>query len=118
MLKANVEFKVKEVGNPDLSAKVIAKNIVDGLKRGMKHRMLMGMEMEKAMAAGAKGVKVWVSGDFGSPKHSRTDKASKGFVPLQTLRADIDYANEIAKLPYGVLGIKVWIYRGEIFDKQ
>ena len=114
MLQTKVDFKVKEITNPDKSAKMIAKTIAEGMKRGLKHRVLMSKEIQKAIAAGAKGIKIWVSGDFASPKHSRVDKASDGYVPLQTLRADIDYAEATTKIKNaGKHGIKVWVNLGE-----
>ena len=114
VLKTTVDFKVKDLKKPELSAQLIAETIADGMKRGLKHRILASSEMDKAMSAGAKGVRIWISGDFRSPKHSRTDKFSKGFVPIQTLRADIDYAKvETLIRGAGKHGIKVWVNLGE-----
>lgn len=117
MLKTKVDFKVKEIANPDTSAKIIARTIAEAMRRGLKHRVLMSKEVEKAMTAGAKGIKIWVAGDFASPKHSRVDKVSQGYVPLQTLRTDVDYAEATTKIKNaGNHGIKVWVNHGEKTD--
>ncbi len=107
-----IEIKINEVKKPDMSARVIARNIVEGMERRRSPKRLMVTERDKAMTAGAKGIKIWISGDFGVPKQSRTIKIDEGMVPLQTLRADVDYASEFAQVRNaGLHGIKVWVYR-------
>ena len=92
--------------------------IAEGLEKRMPHRRVMKQTVEKVMAnRDVKGVRIRISGRLGGADMARAEQVRKGRVPLQTLRSDIDYASEYAMIPQGKLGIKVWIYRGEIFDK-
>jgi small subunit ribosomal protein S3 len=110
--KGEIDIKINEVKKPDMSAHVIARNIVEGMERRKSPKKLMLTEKDKAMAAGAKGVKIWISGTFGVPKQSRIIKLEEGIVPLQTIRADIDFAMDTAAVrSAGNHGIKVWVYR-------
>lgn len=112
--QAPIDLKIHEVKKPDTSARVIARTIVEGMERRRSPKRLMVTEKEKAMNAGAKGIKIWISGDFGVPKQSRTLKVEEGEVPLQTLRAGIDYASEAAQVRNaGLHGVKVWVFCGE-----
>lgn len=114
MTKMDVEVKIREVKKADISARIIARGIADGIERRQPSKLLVASAKEKAMMAGAKGVRIWVSGRINNASQARTIKANAGSVPAQTLRADIDYAQEVAKtLDAGLMGIKVWIYKGE-----
>lgn len=109
-----IEIKINEIKKAEMSARVIARNIVEGMERRRSPKRLMVTERDKAMTAGAKGIKIWISGDFGVPKQSRTIKLEEGVVPLQTIRANVDFASEAARVRNaGLHGIKVWVYRGE-----
>lgn len=112
--KARVELKVEEVKKPDLSAKLVVEKIISQLLARYPHRRAVTQAMEKVMAAGAKGVKIQLSGRIGGAEISRSEKYFQGSVPTQTLRANIDYFEAPAKTRSGYVGIKVWIYKGEI----
>jgi small subunit ribosomal protein S3 len=117
MVKQDVEIKIREVSKADLSARVLARNIADGIERRHPSKLLMISAKEKAVSAGAKGVKIWVSGRINNASQARTIKVSYGSVPAQTLRADIDYAEETAEtIDAGLMGVKVWIYKGDKVD--
>lgn len=113
-----VHVDVKEVEQPDLDAKLIAENIVSQLERRIYHSRAMKRAVRQAMRAGAEGIKVMCSGRLGGSEMSRRDWMREGRVPLQTLRADIDYAQEEARTTYGRIGVKVWVYKGEILPGQ
>lgn len=109
-----VDLKIREVRKADLSARIVARSIADGIERRQPSKLLVASATEKVMAAGAKGLKIWVSGRINNASQARTVKATAGSVPAQTLRADVDYAHEVAHtIDAGLMGIKVWIYRGE-----
>ncbi len=112
--KARVELKVEEVKKPDLSAKLIVERIISQILARYPHRRAVMQAMEKVMAAGAKGVKIQLSGRVGGAEISRSEKYFQGSVPTQTLRANIDYFEAPAKTRSGYVGVKVWIYKGEI----
>ena len=112
-----IDIEVKEVKNPDLSAQVVLKRIIAGLKKRIPHRRIVNKAMEQVMASGAQGVKIILSGRIGGAEISRTEKYSLGKVPTQTLRAHIDYAEEPALTRSGYVGVKVYIYKGEITRK-
>jgi small subunit ribosomal protein S3 len=114
MTQKEVEVKIKEVKKADLSARIIARGIVDGIERRQPSKLLMASAKEKAMMAGAKGIRIWVSGRINNASQARTVKLNAGSVPAQTLKADIDYALEVAQtMDAGLMGVKVWIYRGD-----
>ncbi len=114
MVKADVEIKVNEVKKPELSANVIARSIADGIEKRQAPKKLMAIEKEKARQAGAKGIRIMVSGRIGGAEIARSIVAQDGPVPLQTLKADIDYAEEVASTANaGLMGVKVWVYKGE-----
>ena len=97
----------------DISASIIARGIADGIERRQPSKLLVQSAKEKAMMAGAKGLRIWVSGRINNASQARTVKVTAGSVPAQTLKADIDYAEETAKtIDAGLMGIKVWIYKG------
>ena len=119
--KAGQEVKVdiKEVRSPESNATLVAQMIADGLEKRLPFRRVTKQIVEKVMAnRDVFGVKVELSGRLGGASMARQEKIKKGRIPLQTLRADVDFAKYEARLPYGGIGIKVWIYRGEIFSKK
>lgn len=120
-LKAPKEFKldVEEVKSPESNAAIMAYMIAEGLEKRLPFRRVMKQSMEKVMAnRDVKGVKVYLGGRLGGADMARAEELKKGQIPLQTFRADIDFAREKAHMTYGDIGIKVWIYKGEIFQKQ
>ncbi|MDQ3008502.1 MAG: 30S ribosomal protein S3 [bacterium] len=112
--KVRVELKVEEVKKPDLSAKLVAERIADQLIKRYPHRRAISQAMEKVMNAGAGGVKITLSGRIGGAEIARSEKSFEGKVPTQTLRANIDYFHAPARTRSGYVGIKVWIYRGDV----
>jgi small subunit ribosomal protein S3 len=111
-LKMEVELKIKEVKKPDLSAAIIARNIADGIERRQPSKLLIAAAREKAMLAGAKGVKIVVGGRINNNAQARQQKDGAGPVPLQMLKANIDYAEATAETTEaGLYGIKVWVYK-------
>ena len=114
-----VRLDVEEVRSPESLAPVVAYMVAEGLEKRMPFRRVLKQSVEKVMAnRDVEGVRITLAGRLGGAEMSRTEKIKKGRVPLQTLRADIDFAREVAYLPYGVLGVKVWIYRGDIFSEK
>ena len=117
ILQAKIDLTVNEVASPDLSARIVARRIADAIEHRALPKIAVAKEVEKVKAAGAKGVKVWVSGCISGATIARTEKVEWGSIPLQTLRADIDFAREAAQtVGFGIHGIKVWIYKGEKTD--
>ena len=112
-----IDLEVKEIKSPNLDARLVAENIADQLVKRISYRRAMQRAIQQGMQAGAEGVKVMVSGRLGGAEMSRSVWLREGRVPLQTLRADIDYAQTEALTTYGQLGIKVWIYKGEIMPE-
>jgi small subunit ribosomal protein S3 len=112
--KVRVELKVEEVKKPDLSAKLVAERIADQLIKRYPHRRAVNQALEKVMGAGAQGVKIALSGRIGGAEIGRAEKYFQGKVPTQTLRANIDYYQSPARTRSGYVGIKVWIYKGEV----
>lgn len=111
--KRKVELDVKEVKDPELQAILILNRLKDQLEKRYPHRRAVSQAISRVMAAGAKGVKIVLSGRIAGAEIGRTEKYEEGTVPTQTLRADIDYAQQPALTKSGYIGIKVWIYRGE-----
>lgn len=112
--KVKIDLKVEEVTQPDLSAKLVAERISGQLAKRFPHRRAVNQALERVMQAGAKGVKISLSGRIGGAEIGRTEKYFQGSVPTQTLRADIDYHHEPAHTRSGYVGIKVWIHKGEM----
>jgi len=108
-----IDLEVKEVKSPDLSAQLICQRIINQLAKRYPHRRAVAQAMEKVMNSGAKGIKIVLAGRIGGSEISRTEKYSQGSIPLQTLRADIDYAENPSLTKLGYVGVKVWIYLGE-----
>lgn len=114
------QLDIQEVKSPESRARIVAHMIVESLEKRLPYRRVLKQILDKVMAnRDVLGARVVLSGRLGGTDIARTERASAGRLPLQTLRADIDFARERAHLPYGDIGIKVWIYRGEIFaDKE
>lgn len=110
---SKLELAIEEVKNPELSATLICQSIIQQLEKRFPHRRVIAKTLEKVMTAGAKGIKIVLAGRIGGAEIGRTEKYSQGKIPLQTIRADIDYAEEPALLKSGYIGVKVWLYRGE-----
>jgi small subunit ribosomal protein S3 len=114
---AEPSLNVYEIKKPDLEAVLVAEGIKQKLERRVPFRRAMKNAIASSIKAGAKGIKVQVSGRLGGADMSRVERYHEGRVPLHTLRADIDYGTAEALTTYGITGIKVWIFRGEILDK-
>ncbi|MBI2521300.1 MAG: 30S ribosomal protein S3 [Bdellovibrio sp.] len=114
--KGNVIFNIAEVKRPDADAKLIAENIAQQLEKRVAFRRAMKKVMQAAFRAGVKGIKVKVSGRLGGADMARVEGYSERKVPLHTLRADIDYNVATAQTTYGAIGVKVWVYKGEIYQ--
>ena len=113
-----VSLNIKEVKKPELNAYLVAENIAQQLVKRISYRRAMKRAMQSALRLGAKGIKVSISGRLGGNEIARTEWLREGSIPSHTLRADIDYAEAEALTTYGIIGIKVWIYKGEIFTKE
>ena len=114
-----IQIEIEDVRNPEADAGIVAASVVEGLERRMPFRRLLKQAVEKSMVnKEVEGVKIAISGRLNGAEMSRKEYLKRGQIPLQTLRADIDYREDRARLPYGVIGVKVWIYRGELFEKE
>ena len=109
-----IDLEIKEIKNPDLDAYLVAQNIAGQLERRVSYRRALKRAMQQAMRQGAEGIKVAVGGRLSGAEMARSVWMREGQVPLQTLRADIDFARAEALTTYGILGIKVWVYKGEV----
>ncbi|MDO8514291.1 MAG: 30S ribosomal protein S3 [bacterium] len=117
--RKTVRLDIEEVRSPESQSPVVAYMVAEGLEKRQTFRRVLKQTVEKVMAnRDVEGVKIAIAGRLGGAEMSRTEEIKRGRVPLQTMRADIDFAREQAYLPYGVVGVKVWIYRGDIFDKE
>jgi small subunit ribosomal protein S3 len=112
-----VSVDVQEVGQPELDAKLVAENVVSQLERRISHSRAMKRAVQATMRSGAQGIKVMCKGRLHGAEMARQAWEREGQVPLQTLRADIDYAQEEAHTTYGRIGVKVWIYKGEVLPE-
>ena len=113
-----VVLNIKEVKKPETNSYLVAENIAQQLVKRVSYRRAMKRAMQSALRLGARGIKVSISGRLGGNEIARTEWLREGSIPSHTLRADIDYAEAEALTTYGILGIKVWIYKGEIFTKE
>lgn len=114
-----IKIDIEEVKSPESNAAIVVQMIAEGLEKRMPFRRVMKQMVEKVMAnRDVKGVKIYLGGRLAGADMARSESLKKGQIPLQTFRADIDYAMGRATIPQGDLGIKVWIYKGEIFDKD
>jgi small subunit ribosomal protein S3 len=125
-IKANVEnlinksviINIVEVKHPDTNAQLVAENIAAQLERRISFRRAMKQVMQRAMKLGIKGIKTACSGRLRGAEIARTEQYHEGTIPLQTLRADIDYGFAEANTTYGIIGVKVWIYKGEVLNEN
>lgn len=113
-----VQINIEEIRKPDLDAKLVAQNVAQQLERRVMFRRAMKRVVQNAMRQGAEGVKVQIGGRLGGAEIARTEWYREGRVPLHTLRADIDYATYEAVTTYGILGVKVWIFKGEVIGSD
>ena len=118
MIGKDVNLNIVEVKNIDTDAQLVAESICNQLERIISFRRSMKQAMQKAMKAGALGIKTSVSGRLGGADMARTEFYKEGTIPLQTLRADIDYGFYEANTTYGKIGVKVWIYKGEVLPEK
>ncbi|MDE5860347.1 MAG: 30S ribosomal protein S3 [Oscillospiraceae bacterium] len=114
MMKKSVAINIVEVKSPDMNAQLVAENIAAQLENRISYRRAMKQAIGRSMKLGAKGIKVMVSGRIGGAEIARSESYHEGTIPLQTIRADIDYGFAEAATTYGRIGVKVWIYKGEI----
>lgn len=117
LVNEEIQVSIIEVKNPDLNAQLVADNIASQIENRGSYRMAQKRAIRNTMKAGAKGIKTLVSGRLGGADIARGEGYSEGTIPLHTLRADIDYATAEADTTYGKIGVKVWIYKGEILSK-
>lgn len=114
-----LHIDIIEIRSPESNAAIVAGMIVEGMEKRLPFRRVMKQTIDKSMAnRDVKGVRIAVSGMLGAASMSRKEELKKGRIPLQTLRADIDYAQDEASLPLGKIGVKVWIYRGDVFEER
>ncbi len=116
--KPDININIKEIKNPNLSAELVAQSIVADLEKRIPFRRVIKQAVERVKKSGAQGVKVMVAGRLNGVEIARTEHIAEGNLPLHTLRADIDYAFRPANTIYGVIGVKVWIYKGEVFNNN
>ena len=115
----HIAIDVQEVRSPESDAAIVAQMVRSGLERRFPYRRTLKQTVDKVMAnRDVKGVRISIAGRLGGADMSRQEQVKKGPSPLQTFRADVDFARETAGLPYGAIGVQVWIYRGEIFDND
>jgi len=117
MIKKPVSLSIVEVKNPDINAQLVAESIASQLEKRISFRRAMKSAMSRAMRQGVKGIKVMVSGRLGGAEIARSESYHEGTIPLQTLRADIEYGFAEADTTYGKIGVKVWIYKGEVLSQ-
>lgn len=118
MIGKKISLNIVEIKNIDTEAQIVAEAIASALEKRISFRKAMKQAMFKTMKAGAQGIKTQVSGRLGGAEIARTEHYSEGTIPLQTLRADIDYGVAEANTTYGIIGVKVWIYKGEILPAK
>jgi small subunit ribosomal protein S3 len=114
MMGVPVHINIEEIRKPDLDAKLVAASVASQLERRVMFRRAMKRAVQNAMRQGAKGIKIQVGGRLGGAEIARSEWYREGRVPLHTLRADVDYATHEASTTYGIIGVKVWIFKGEI----
>ncbi|OGL67193.1 30S ribosomal protein S3 [Candidatus Uhrbacteria bacterium RIFCSPHIGHO2_01_FULL_63_20] len=116
--KVNLSINVKEIAHPSLSASVVGQQIVSDIEKRMPFRRTMKMAIERVLKSGAEGVKITIGGRLNGAEIARVETLASGKIPLHNLRADIDFARETAYTIYGAIGVKVWINRGEKFQRE
>ncbi len=118
VLSEDLKLDIVEVTNPDADAAIVACSIAEGLEKRLPYRRVIKQSIEKVMSAnGVKGARIYLGGRLAGAEIARSEQIKRGSIPLQTFRADVDFAREKAHMSYGDIGIKVWIYRGEVFEK-
>lgn len=117
-IKPNLQVEVVEIKNAEANASIVSQMVAEGIEKRLPYRRVLKQVVEKVMAVkDIKGVRIYLGGRLGGADMARSEEIKRGRVPLQTLRADIDYARNKAHMLYGDIGIKVWIYKGDIFEK-
>lgn len=116
--KKKVILHAMEVKNPEVDAQLIAENVAESIERRVSYRRAMKQAVTRAMRAGAKGIKIRASGRLAGAEIARRERAGEGTVPLHTLRADVDYGFDEAHTTYGRIGIRVWVYKGDILPQK
>ncbi|MBI2052899.1 MAG: 30S ribosomal protein S3 [Candidatus Ryanbacteria bacterium] len=115
----DLKLTIEEIRNPQADARVVARQVITDLEKRMPFRRVLKQTIDKvANTSGVEGVQIKLKGRLDGAEMGRREWLKKGRIPLQTLRADIDYARDTAHLPYGTIGVRVWIYKGEIFEKE
>jgi len=117
-LKGSFKVNITEVSKPNLNAEIVCQSVIEQIEKRIPFRRVMKRTLDNVMKAGAKGARVTVSGRLNGAEIARTEKLSQGQIPLHTLRADVDYSRGAAATTYGSIGVRVWIYKGEIFDDE
>ena len=116
--KGSIRLEIQEIKNPELSAKIMAESVVEQVEKRTPFRRILKQTLSKIMAnKQVKGAKIFMGGRLDGAEIARSEHLEEGSLPLQTLRADIDYAADTAHTTYGTVGVKIWIYKGEVFDK-
>jgi small subunit ribosomal protein S3 len=118
LTQSEVSVNVEEIKRPELSAKLVAENVAHQLRQRISFRRAMKRAVQAAIRAGAEGIRIQCAGRLGGAEIARTEGYNEGRVPLHTLRADIDYARVPARTTYGTIGVKCWIFRGEVVDDR
>ena len=118
LVKENIQISIKEIKNPDLDAALVAENIARQIEGRVSFRIAQKRAIKNTLKAGAKGIRTSVSGRLGGADMARTEGYTEGTIPLHTLRANIDYSHKEANTTYGKIGVKVWIYKGEILPAK
>ncbi|MBN1525302.1 MAG: 30S ribosomal protein S3 [Spirochaetales bacterium] len=118
LIGKKIQIKIKEIKNPETCAQLIAVNVGRQLKNRAPFRRVMKMAISNAMKSGVQGVKIKLSGRLGGAEIARNEEQKEGRIPLHTFRADIDYGLEHANTTFGVIGVKVWVFHGEVYDKD
>ncbi len=115
--RVTLNLNVQEVPRPSMASQIVGEQIAQDIERRLPFRRSMKMAIERVMKAGAKGIKLTLSGRLNGSEIARTETLAQGSIPLHNLRADIDFARVRANTVYGVIGIKIWIYKGDVFEK-
>ncbi len=119
MLPEELKIDIEEIRHPESNAAIVGAMVAEGLEKRLPFRMIMKQTIDKVMAnRDVRGARIALSGRLGGAEMRRKEEVKKGGIPLQTFRANIDYAHEQAYLPYGVVGIRIWIYKGEVFSGE
>ncbi len=116
--KMNLRVNIEEVNRPDLNAELIVQSVIEQLEKRLPFRRVLKQTVERVKRAGAQGVRVTIAGRLNGAEIARTESQHTGSIPLHTLRADIDYARAAAHTTYGSIGVKVWVYKGQIFQEK